>query len=441
MLALAFAPTRLVQEANPDWRLVSWVLAFEVVGMTLLLVYLAFGARVFARMAFPIAYFLVAVPWPIPLVEQPVIQGLTRLDARVCTEFFGWLGIPVIAHGNVFELANGMVGIDEACSGIRSFQATLMISLFLGELYRLSVGRRIGLVLAGFTLSFVFNAARMSLLVWVAARKGVPAIAAWHDPAGVTILLGCFLGLWWLGIWLEKKGKTETLKSPPATVEFSVFNFQPSISLIRFAIGLCVWLAVVEISVQWWYRSHAAHLPPAVQWTIRWPTTMPGFKELPVPEAARQILRYDEGRSATWTENDLVWQAVYLRWEPGRTAVHLAKNHTPNVCLTAAGHTLKIISPEVWLEVNGLRLPFSVNQVMDSSKPLFVYYCLWDDHNNAQGFNTTFLTLGNRLGPVLAGLRNPGQRSLEILVSGPDTPEAAESIVRAELQKLVQPPL
>jgi hypothetical protein len=34
--ALLYAPTRLIEEANPEWRLVSWALALEVVGLTLL---------------------------------------------------------------------------------------------------------------------------------------------------------------------------------------------------------------------------------------------------------------------------------------------------------------------------------------------------------------------------------------------------------------------
>src|SRR6267154_4263890 len=36
-LAFLYAPTRLTQEANPDWRLISWALAIEVVGLTFLL--------------------------------------------------------------------------------------------------------------------------------------------------------------------------------------------------------------------------------------------------------------------------------------------------------------------------------------------------------------------------------------------------------------------
>jgi hypothetical protein len=55
----------------------------------------------------------------------------------------GWLGVAALQHGNVIEVATGNVGIDKACSGIRSFQATLMISLFLGKLYRLNMTRRL----------------------------------------------------------------------------------------------------------------------------------------------------------------------------------------------------------------------------------------------------------------------------------------------------------
>ena len=201
LCAALYAPTRLVQEANPGWRLVSWALAIEVVGLTLL--FLHFSGSTVQRLnismrvlIFPICFFLVAVPWP-TFMEQPLIQGLTRADTNVTAELLGWLGIPAMPHGNVIEVAAGVVGIDEACSGIRSFQATLMISLFLGELYALNAARRSLLVLAGFALSFLFNLARMSLLVWVAARKGVAAIASWHDPAGVTILVACLLLSGW----------------------------------------------------------------------------------------------------------------------------------------------------------------------------------------------------------------------------------------------------
>ena len=47
------------------------------------------------------------------------------------------------------------------------------------------------------------------------------------------------------------------------------------------------------------------------------------------------------------------------------------------------------------------------------------------------------LAFGNRLAPVLAGLRYAGQRSLELAISGVNNAGEAESAVRAELEKIL----
>jgi hypothetical protein len=48
------------------------------------------------------------------------------------------------------------------------------------------------------------------------------------------------------------------------------------------------------------------------------------------------------------------------------------------------------------------------------------------------------LNYGSRLAPVLAGLRNPGQRSLEIALDGAENQDQAEAALRDELQKLIR---
>jgi exosortase len=433
LLALLYAPTRLLEDATPEWRLVSWALALDVVGLTLLLVHLVLGAQELKWLAFPIAYFLVAVPWP-TVVEGPLIQGLTRADAGATVELLGWFGIPAMPHGNVIEVATGEVGIDEACSGIRSFQATLMISLFLGEFYRLNFPRRLVLIFGGFAMSFGFNLARMSVLVWVAAHHGIAAIERWHDPTGVTILLACFVALWGLGIFLARR------KSPvqPASGHISPAKIpQPKRRLVPLLMALVVWFALVEIAVEGWYRWHERRLPPATHWTMAWPTNNPTFKNASLPEKARQILRYDEGRSVAWAAEGMEWQAVFLRWQPGRTALHLAQNHTPEVCLTAAGHALKTLSDRTWFTVGGVRLPFIVYAVENTSKPVYVFYCLWDDRASVQGRGTLSLNYGNRLAPMLQGLRNPGQRSLEIALTGNLEATQAEAALQSQLEKII----
>jgi exosortase len=328
-LAFLWLPICLVKEANPDWRMISWMLALEAIGLTLAVFWLTMGRDSAALFVFPLCFFLVAVPWPAH-VEGPVIQALTRVCTSASVEVVSWLSIPAMQHGNLIEVATGTVGVDEACSGIRSFQSTLMISFFLGEFYGLLLWRRIVLVPVGFLLALLFNVVRISFLTSVAAHEGVPAIAKYHDPAGLTIMVACVFSLWLLALLFKKSGQAPT----PATAKFSQ-NLNPPRAMKRLAFGLFVWLVTVEVGVELWYKAHEWHLPPSTAWSVDWPRSNPTFSEVPIAERAKWLLRYDEEVSATWQEGDGArWSMLYLRWLPGRVAAHLARMHTPEVCIS-----------------------------------------------------------------------------------------------------------
>jgi hypothetical protein len=222
---------------------------------------------------------------------------------------------------------------------------------------------------------------------------------------------------------------------PPSSDPSSRFSFS-AFQLSAFIFSF--WFLTVEVSVAAWYDWHEARLPQAVTWSVAWPTNNPTFQTAALPARTLEILRYDDAHSAAWTENGLAWQMIFLRWNPGRTALRLAQNHTPEVCLSAAGHTLEAVGDLHWLDVRGLRLPFQVYRLTDLSQPVFVFYCLWDDRASAQGFDTASLTRSSRLNTVLAGRRNPGERSLEIVLGGVDNAAAAETAVRAELGKILR---
>ena len=98
-------------------------------------------------------FMLIALPWPVQL-EQAIIQGLMRLVAGLTVGVVTLMGIPAIQHGNLIEVGAGLVGIDEACSGVRSLQSSLMLSLFLGEVNRWSWMRRVGLLTA--SMAFLY---------------------------------------------------------------------------------------------------------------------------------------------------------------------------------------------------------------------------------------------------------------------------------------------
>ena len=469
LLALLFAPTRLIQEANPEWSLVSWALAIEVIGITLFMLPFVLTTYPATRNAhpaspppfqlsafvFPICFFLVAVPWPY-FIENPVIQGITRLNTALTIEVLGWLKVAALQQGNVIEVRTGQVGIDEACSGIRSLQATLMLSLFFGELYRLKAGRRVLLVLSGFGLAFLFNVGRTTLLTWVAARDGVGAISHWHDPAGVTILVGCFLGLWLVAQALGKAesrkqkaesegGKAETLKSSgqSSVVRFLLSAFPISVlqgaAFQRVSIFFLAWLAIVELGVALWYRHIEAALPVQPTWQVAWPAEEAGFHTVPIPQKSAEMLHYDEAKQAQWTAaNNTQWQMSWFYWKAGKAAGYLAKSHNPLVCMPAVGYSVSAISPPEFADISGLRFPFRIYSFEKEGNTLYVLYSRWDDRAAEQSFATEGVTCLNRLRSVWSGRGNSGQRVISLaLWATRDAQGARDQLLRRLRQVLV----
>src|SRR5205814_3258200 len=96
---------------------------------------------------------------------------------------------------------------------VRSIQATLMVSFFLGELYSFSALRRLFLIIIGAALAFICNVARTAILVWAGTTKGTQSIEAWHDPAGLTILIICLFGLWIASLIMMRRGSAAVTAS------------------------------------------------------------------------------------------------------------------------------------------------------------------------------------------------------------------------------------
>src|SRR5882724_11965451 len=254
---LLLLPVRLFEVANPEWRLLAWIHALAVVTLTLLLLWWAGGNAWLRHFAFPVAFIFVAVPWP-TAVEVPVIQGLMRVVAHFTTETAMLLGIPAQVEGNLIRVSNGLVGVNEACSGIRSLQTSLMIGLLFGELRRLSISRRLALVAGAVAIALFANFLRAVFLVGVAATKNISEVSRWHDVAGYTIVALVFVGTMGLAYWLGKS-EIRNPKSEPIGQKSDVRGQTPhsAISIPQSGIifALC-WLLFIEIGTAAWYRVH-----------------------------------------------------------------------------------------------------------------------------------------------------------------------------------------
>ncbi len=432
--ALLFLPIRFVAEANPDWRLLSWAFAIVTVGISICYLFLAGGRPWLRHFAFPIVFFLVAVPWPTH-IEQFVVQHLMHWQTGINVSLLNLAGIPAVQSGNVIEVGSSLIGIEEACSGVRSLQATLMVSLFLGELYAFNVLGRVVLVATGALFALFCNLVRTGILVWVGAKKGTQAIEAWHDPAGLTILVICLAGLWMLSLIMQRR---------------AVFvNKQPHVDearpRVRFApgllIGLVVWILLVEAGVQSWYRLSRPVIPDT-RWTVSWPKAERDYKSVPIPKEAESLLLYNEGGASAWMGADRrPWMMYFFRWFPGRTAALFVKIHRPDVCLPASGMLLSHDSGLRLISVNGVSLPIRSYRFYDRGMPLHVFYCYSDgrsSYESATAAEQEDWTMRGRLRAAWEGRRDVGAQMLEVVVWGYEDDGEAEEALQRQLAKIIR---
>jgi exosortase len=476
-------PVRLFEIATPEWRPLGWIHALSVAALTLLYLWCVGGKRWVRHFAFPVAFFFVAVPWP-TAVEVPIIQGLMRMVANVAAETAMLLGIPAQVEGNLIRVSTGLVGVNEACSGIRSLQTSLMIGLLFGELKRLSVLRRVTLVVGAVIIAVFANFVRAVFLVIVAATKNISEVSRWHDVAGYTIVALVFLSTMGLAYLLGKSQirnpKSEIGDHRSEVCQRSEVRRRWSVLGSPYLAAALCWLLFVEIGIAAWYGAHETNLVSTIRWTVQWPEQAPNFRKLNIDSEIRSVLRFDGGQCAAWmltppptsessptaktsgtqvnrlSPNAVACYLYVFRWNPGRNSALLANLHRPDVCLPASGWTQVADDGVRNYPVTGaFELPFrhfEFQRAIGNSAPqtAHAFYCLSEDRaaessvpapTSLPGMtgSPSEWTRAERLRTVLEGRRHLGQQVIEaIFVSnGSFSSVDAESRLRDLVREVV----
>jgi len=427
---LLLLPLRVFEIGNPDWRPLSWLHALLVTGITLGFIWYGGGRPWLLHFSFPVLFPFVAVPWITP-IEVPIIQGLMRLVTSVAAEMVGLLGIPAQVEGNLIRIQSGLIGVNEACSGVRSVQTSLMIGLLFGEVKRFSAQRRLSLVLGAFAIALIGNFGRAVFLVWIGSNEGISAIDRWHDFAGYVILGLVFVGTLFLASLLAKSEVSSTApvdRTGHQRDESRSFFLLPG---FYFLISALLWIVALEIGADFWYRSHETSLASTVRWDVRWPESAPGFHEVRIQEGIRSALRFDTGREVVWREEDSPDAATYLlyffRWRPGTSTILRARAHRPDICLPSAGwRQIADDGIREYPATKNLGVPFRhfafAHNAAPSEHPVFAhaFFCLHEDAIRNEPSQLSVNRPGkwspfDRWRVVRDGIRNPGQQVMEVL--------------------------
>ena len=160
----------------------AWISFFPVL---ISLVGLNFGATVSRIFIGPFLLILMSKPLPDSVVVR-IFWPLQVLAAKIGAYTLSALSVPVYLSGNVIEIPNMKLLVEEACSGMRSVMALLTLSLIMIYFSSLNWFGKILLVLSSLLLAIVLNVFRVAL-------TGV--LAHFYDPEAATGFFHTFSGL------------------------------------------------------------------------------------------------------------------------------------------------------------------------------------------------------------------------------------------------------
>ncbi len=387
-----------VLEANPLWPSAQWLAFVLAVGVTLALAWLADGKRGLRRVAFPLFFMHTALAWP-TAIREPVMSALMQSNAAIAVEVLSLLGKTAVVRGNIIEVESGLIGVEEACSGLRSLQSVWMFAWLFGAIYQLGWGKRLRLVIAALATAWAGNLVRTLFLTWQIERGGAAAGEAWHDSSGL-ILLGATLAV---VLALARHSAARSVRAEMTAAQGGELRCPanaPPRGGIVFAAAL---LAGVAHSATWWW--YAAALPPETREHWRLAPDGPAWEPVPIDARVTELLGCSSGDHFATRSTGRGGQALalVLRWEEDRRVL-VAGNlgHGPRVCMPAIGGHLARELPAVHLAQADGDLIFAAYVFETHGRTQHVFDAFW---TSADGAVAPEATTGRRFSIPVERLR------------------------------------
>jgi len=315
------------------------------------------------------------------LLASPLPNGTYT---RVTLELQGWisggvmhglhlLGIPAHRHGNIIELARTSVGVEEACSGIRSLLSCLYAGCFFAAWRVRTVAGRVLLIGLAPVLAIAMNFVR-SFTLTLLANAGIKIEGLWHDVTGYAVLGLTSVILAVLAVRLGRKRPPDMPLSGAASTAPAATGFSWSFGFFGVgalgAVLLAVFFGVygpsgarsvpAELA-----RADVTELLPvdAAGWSVE---TTGGLRQF------SGVLRTTQLVERTYRKNGAEGQPIELivyvaHWEPGQAPVSLVASHTPDACWPGAGWVVQpVADPQVVLRLADRELPRAEHRIFQN---------------------------------------------------------------------------
>ena len=399
---LLIFPVWIIREANSDWRLINVALVGLAMLMTFSMFHYQGGWAKVRALAFALLFFLVAVPWPLATDLQLTLWLQGKVSGIIVDSLL-LLGYHAELEGHVIHVPPfGKVGVDEACSGIRGLQASLVVSLFLGHFYRFSIFSRVLFCFIGLSFALLANIARAFILASFAARGKITLVDEWHDGAGLLETGFILLGLLICSQLIKGGNDNHSL----AEQEFNWKSLKTTPPISFSIAGLSVVASTLIFSNFHYYMKERDMVSiPALKVDFSGGEAL--IEEIRPSQQIEAQLHYENASSTKWQDirfaqktpegtlqlnpHGEYWQGFACSWKSGGACMAVLSTHSPDACLPLAG--LRKISPApgqmpeiINVPIGGYEVPFEGYEFEKDGKSLFVFRCFWPRKTHGNQF-------------------------------------------------------
>lgn len=248
------------------------------------------------------------------------------------------LGVAANRHGNIIDLATTSVGVEEACSGVRSLISCVFAGIFFSATLVRGPVRRALLVLLAAPVAIAMNFVR-SLTLTLLVNSGIDISGRWHDVTGFAVLALTAAILAGVALLLGRKSATS---SPLIDTPLSVRSprtpvAQWVLTATLFVSGTLIVFFFINTRPS---PRHDAAVPDlaailpaeAAGWHVETSSDLFQF---------RATLQTDHLAQRTYLrQSDLGMEqiTIYLAyWRAGQAPVSLVASHTPDACWPGSG--------------------------------------------------------------------------------------------------------
>jgi len=371
----------LVGEFAAMYAVVQVSLWLVLVGLFVCAIGLS-GVRI---MAFPLAYLLVAIPWP-TFLQGELSNRLQLWSSALGVGFLHAVGITAYREGNVIDLGPTQLQVVEACSGLRYLFPLTALTLLAAYLYRESLWKRVVLVVSSIPISILLNGFRIGVIGVLVGAYGQSAAEGFTHFFEGWIFFVASLALLCAEMWiLARIGSSDSrssfgdligLPKPGVTVPpFQSALPADRIALIPLVIGGTLLLLAMVVAPA--VAPDELPPPPVRQPLVDFPSQLEAWRGVSSPMERHYLdaLALDDYVMTDYTAADQrpvnVYVAYYQSPKKGRSS------HSPRQCIPGGGWEITSFESLPMAPVPGAVSSWSVNRVVtqkDGHKQIVYYW-------------------------------------------------------------------